>query len=79
MKGFALRLVLKQRHKRTRKWPTTATVATTSSNYINCTIYSRQLHHLYQLNCVDYTIYTNQQVYENYGNSSYKNYGTELH
>ena len=21
MKGFALRLVLKQRHKRTRKWP----------------------------------------------------------
>ena len=23
MKGFALRLVLKQRHKRTRKWPIT--------------------------------------------------------
>ena len=34
VKGFALRLVLKQRHKRTRKWPVTKT----GLKFSNCII-----------------------------------------
>ena len=35
MKGFALRLVLKQRHKRTRKWPIAVYVYRGKSNVAN--------------------------------------------
>ena len=43
MKGFALRFVLKQWHKRTRKWPNDLTLKVTSAQVVETLIFAEKL------------------------------------